>query len=327
MSHDPLSPRPTDRALDPSFRHGQSTEPNYSGVVSFLRRTYARDATGFDVAIWGVPFDTSVSNRPGARFGARALREASTILDGDPVYPFGLDIFEKMSVCDTGDAVADYGYPQEAPAAIEAQAAARYATGAHLVSLGGDHFITLPILRALTKKIGGPVALIQFDAHQDTWDDEDGRIDHGTFVTTAVKEGLILPEKSIQVGVRTHAPKDYGITVLNGFETAKLGPEAVAARILSHVGTVPAYITFDIDALDPAFAPGTGTPVSGGLSSREALSVLRGLESLNLKGFDVVEVSPPYDHAGITALAGATLAQYYLGLLAARKNAGAVIRP
>jgi agmatinase len=302
-------------------------EPNYAGAVSFLRRTYARDASGFDVAIWGVPFDTSVSNRPGARFGPRALREASTILDGDPVYPFGLDIFDSMSVCDTGDAVADYGYPLEAPAAIEAQAALRLATGAHLVTLGGDHFITLPVLRALTKKIGGPIALIQFDAHQDTWDDADGRIDHGTFVTTAVKEGLIVPEKSIQIGVRTHAPKDYGLSIINGFEVARLGADAVAARVLKHVGGAPAYITFDIDALDPAFAPGTGTPVCGGLSSREALSILRGLESLNLKGFDVVEVSPPYDHAEITALAGATLAHYYLGLLAARKAAGSVIRP
>ncbi len=327
MSHDLLSPRPIDRALDPSFKHGQSMEPNYSGAVSFLRRTYARDGSGFDVAIWGVPFDTSTSNRPGARFGPRALRQASAILDGDPVYPFGLDIFNSMSACDTGDAVVDYGYPAEAPAAIEAQAAARLATGAHLVTLGGDHFVTFPILRALTKKIGGPVALIQFDAHQDTWDDEGGRIDHGTFVTRAVKEGLIIPQKSIQVGVRTHAPQDYGISVINGFEVGRLGADAVAQRILNHVHGTPAYITFDIDALDPAFAPGTGTPVAGGLSSREALSILRGLESLNLKGFDVVEVSPVYDHAEITSLAGATLAQYYLGLLAARKTAGESIQP
>src|SRR5262249_32522691 len=130
-----------------------------------------------------------------------------------------------------------------------------------------------------------------------------------------------------QIGVRTHAPKDYGITIVDGFEVSKLGADAVAAKILSHVGGIPAYVTFDIDALDPAYAPGTGTPVCGGLSSREALSILRGRESLNLKGFDVVEVSPPYDHAQITALAGATLAHYYLGLLAARKAAGYVIQP
>lgn len=327
MSHDPLSPRPIDRALDPDFRHGQSMEPNYSGVVSFLRRPYARDPSGFDATVWGVPLDTTVSNRPGARFGPRVLRDASTILDGDPVYPFGLDIFAEMSVCDSGDAVFDYGYPAEVPAAIEAQAAQRLGTGAHLVTLGGDHFITYPILKALTKKIGGPVALVQFDAHQDTWDDEDGRIDHGTFITRAVKDGLIDPGRSIQIGVRTHAPDDYGIEIVNGFEVAKLGADAVAARILRRTGGIPTYITFDIDALDPAFAPGTGTPVSGGLSSREALSILRGLDSLDLKGFDVVEVSPPYDHANMTALAGATLAHYYLGLLAARKVAGKPIAP
>lgn len=327
MSHDPRSPRPIDRALDPGFRHGQSMEPNYSGVASFLRRTYARDPSGFDVAVWGVPLDTTVSNRPGARFGPRALRDASTILDGDPVYPFGLDIFAEMSACDSGDAVFDYGYPAEVPAAIEAQAAQRLATGAHLVTLGGDHFITYPILKALTKKIGGPVALVQFDAHQDTWDDEGGRIDHGTFIKRAVKDGLIVPEKSIQIGVRTHAPDDYGIEIINGFEVAKLGADVVAARVLRRTAGAPAYITFDIDALDPAFAPGTGTPVSGGLSSREALSILRGLDSLDLKGFDVVEVSPPYDHANVTALAGATLAHYYLGLLAARKAASKRIAP
>ena len=327
MSHDSLGPRPVDRALDPDFRYGQSTEPNYSGAVSFLRRVYAHDLSGFDVAVWGVPLDTSVSNRPGARFGPRALRDASTILDGDPVYPFGADIFEKLAVADTGDAVFDYGYPAEMPEAIETQAAVRLAEGVHLVSLGGDHFITYPVLKALTKRIGGPVALIQFDAHQDTWDDRDGRIDHGTFVTRLVREGVIAPEKSIQVGIRTHAPADYGIEIVDGYDVARLGAEGVAQRIKARVGDMPAYITFDIDCLDPAFAPGTGTPVCGGLSSREALSILMGLESLNLKGFDVVEVSPPYDHANVTALAGATLAHYYLGLLARRKAAGLPIAP
>ena len=326
MSHDPLCPRPVDRALDPTFRHGQSMEPNYSGAVSFLRRVYSRDAAGFDVAVWGVPLDTTVSNRPGARFGPRALRDASTILDGDPVYPFGLDIFEKLAVCDTGDAVFDYGHPADLPTAIEAQAAQRIATGAHLVTLGGDHFITYPILKALTRRIGRPVALIQFDAHQDTWDD-DGRLDHGTFVTRLVREGLIIPEKSVQIGVRTHAPADYGINIINGFQVAKLGADAVAEKVREVVGDAPAYITFDIDCLDPAFAPGTGTPVSGGLSSREALSILRNLGELDLKGFDVVEVSPPYDHANVTALAGATLAHYYLGLIAARKQRGHSIAP
>ncbi|MGQ4272746.1 agmatinase [Terrihabitans sp. B22-R8] len=328
MASDPLHPRPVDRALDPSFRHGQSMEPNYSGVVSFLRRAYARDPSGFDVAVWGVPLDTTVSNRPGTRFGPRALRDASTILDGDPVYPFGTDIFEHLSVCDSGDAVFDYGLPMEMPAAIETQASERLDTGAHLVTLGGDHFLTYPVLKALVKRIGRPVALVQFDAHQDTWgEDDDRRIDHGTMISRAVNDGLILPERSVQVGIRTHAPADKGIASVSGFEVGELGAPAMAARILAHVGDAPTYVTFDIDALDPAFAPGTGTPVCGGLSTREALSILRRLSALDLKGFDVVEVSPPYDHAQVTALAGATLAHYYLGLLAARKAKGKNIAP
>ena len=323
MSRDPLRPRPIDRALDPEFLKGQSTEPNYSGVMSFLRRPYRTDPSGADVAIWGVPLDLTVSNRPGTRFGPRALREASTILDGDPVYPFGEDIFADLSAIDTGDAVFDYGHPAEMPLAIERQAAARLATGAHLVTLGGDHFLTYPVLRALVEKLGRPVALVQFDAHQDTWDDEaNDRLDHGTMISRAVQEGLILPEKSIQIGVRTHAPSTKGISVVTGYEVAEQGPAAIAERVRAHVGEAPAYVSFDIDALDPAFARGTGTPVCGGLSSREALAILRGLGGLNLRGFDVVEVSPPYDHASITALAGATVAQYYLGLLAERKRAG-----
>lgn len=327
MSVDPLDPRPVDRALDPGFRHGQSMEPNYSGVISFLRRAYARDPSGFDATVWGVPLDTTVSNRPGTRFGPRAVREASTILDGDPVYPFGFDVFEEMAVCDSGDCVFDYGYPSAMPAAVRAQAAQRLATGAHLFTIGGDHFLTYPVLQALVERIGEPVALVQFDAHQDTWDDQAGdRIDHGTMISRAVKDGLILPERSIQIGIRTHAPSDQGIATVTGFEVGEIGAEAVASRILQRVGTAPAYLTFDIDALDPAYAPGTGTPVCGGLTTREALQILRRLGALDLRGGDVVEVSPPYDHAQVTALAGATIAQYYLGLIAERKAAGKSVR-
>ena len=325
MTIDPLHPRPVDRALDPGFTHGQSGEPNYSGAVSFLRRRYARDAAGADVAVWGVPLDIATSNRPGARFGPRAIREASTILDGDPSFPFGADPFAELLAVDTGDAALDYGVPSSMPAAIEAQAAARLAAGAQLLTLGGDHYLTYPVLKALVPRLGRPVALVQFDAHQDTWPDGGDRIDHGTFVGRAVREGLVVAERSIQLGIRTHAPETCGIATVDGFEAAELGPLAMASRILGHVRDAPAYITFDIDALDPAFAPGTGTPVCGGLSSREAMACLRALGALDLRGFDVVEVSPPYDHAGITALAAATLAQIYLGLLAERKQAGHAI--
>ncbi|WP_035716409.1 agmatinase [Azorhizobium doebereinerae] len=323
----PLAPRPVDRALDPAFRHGQSMEPNYSGVASFLRRRYAKDGGGAEVVVWGVPLDVTVSNRPGTRFGPRALRAASAILDGDPLFPFNADPFGPLDVADAGDCVFDYGLPAGIPAAIEAQAARHYARGSHLVTLGGDHFLTYPVLRALVARTGAPVALVQFDAHQDTWEDDGSRVDHGTMITRAVKDGLIRVERSVQVGIRTHAPQDCGIRIIDGFAAAELGPKALAAAIAERVGDAPAYVTFDIDALDPAFAPGTGTPVCGGLTSREALDTLRRLGGLDLKGFDVVEVSPPYDHAEITALAGASLAACYLGVLAARKAGGARIAP
>lgn len=319
---DPTLPRPVDRALDPGFRHGQSTEPNYSGVTSFLRRRYARDGGGAEVVVWGVPLDVAVSNRPGTRFGPRAIRTASTILDGDPFYPFGFDPFETLDVADCGDCVFDYGLPAGIPGAIAAQAAAHYARGSHLVTLGGDHFLTYPILRALTARLGQPVALVQFDAHQDTWDDNGDRVDHGTMITRAVKDGLIRVDRSIQVGIRTHAPRTYGIEIVHGNVAGEMGPAALARHICERVGDAPVYLSFDIDALDPAFAPGTGTPVCGGLSTREVIACLRRLGALDLKGFDVVEVSPPYDHAEITALAGATLASLYLCLLAERKEGG-----
>ncbi|MFC3693522.1 agmatinase [Chenggangzhangella methanolivorans] len=327
LNADPLHPRPIDDALDPKRRFGESSEANYAGAVSFLRRPYALSAEGAEVAVWGVPLDTSVSNRPGTRFGPRAIRDASTIMCGDPAYPFGFDIFGDLAVVDTGDCSLDYGRIEQMPAAIEAQAAERYAAGAHLVTLGGDHFLTYPVLKALVKKLGRPVALVQFDAHQDTWDDDGSRIDHGTMITRAVRDGLIIPERSIQIGIRTHAPTDCGISIVDGFLADELGPMATASRILGHVEDQPVYVSFDIDCLDPAYAPGTGTPVSGGVSSAFALQCLRRLGALDLKGFDVVEVSPPYDHAGVTSLAAAHLGQLYLGLLAERKRAGKRIAP
>lgn len=327
MSDDPLSPRPVDRALDPSFRFGQSMEPNYSGATSFLRRRYAKDGGGAEVVVWGIPLDVTVSNRPGTRFGPRAIRTASEIMDGDPFYPFNIDPFEQMDVADAGDCVFDYGLPYSIPGAIEAQAKAHYARGSHLVTLGGDHFLTYPMLKALVDRIGEPVALVQFDAHQDTWDDDGTRVDHGTMITRAVKDGLLRTDRSVQVGIRTHAPQTFGIDVVHGFVAGEMGPRALAQHIIERVGDAPVYVTFDIDALDPAFAPGTGTPVCGGLTSREAISCLRLLGGLNLKGFDVVEVSPPYDHAEITALAGASLAACYLGLLAERKAKGLSLKP
>ena len=285
-----------------------------------MRRRLSRDLAGIDVAVWGIPFDAAVSNRSGARFGPQGVRRASAILEGDPQYPFHADPFENLAVVDYGDCSLDYGRHFDVPYQIEGQASEIIQSGTTLLSIGGDHYVTWPLLRAHARK-HGPMALVQFDAHQDTWFDEDERIDHGSFVARAVREGIILPERSIQVGIRTHAPDTYGLEILYGEDVANLGVNGVVERIQKRVGDAKTYLTFDIDCLDPAFAPGTGTPVAGGLSSREALMMLRRLGALDIVGADVVEVAPAYDHADITSIAGAAVLQHYLGLLSDRKKA------
>jgi agmatinase len=315
---DPTPKYTTDNAFTGPLKGG-ALEPTYGGALSFMRRRYSRDLAGVDAVVWGVPFDQATTNRPGARFGPQAIRRASAILDGDPQYPFKLDPFASLTVVDYGDAYFDYGLPMEFPAAIETQARTILDSGAQLFSLGGDHFITYPLLKAHAA-IHGPLALVQFDAHQDTWLDHDGRISHGTFVRRAVNEGLIEAQRSIQIGIRTEAPDDCGIEILTAADIDQLGPSGIAARVKERVGEDKAYLTFDIDCLDPAFAPGTGTPVAGGLSSREALAILRGFGSIDFVGGDVVEVAPAYDHADITAVAASTVAMYYLGLLAERRR-------
>jgi agmatinase len=298
---------------------GGSTEPTYGGALSFMRRRHTRDLAGVDLVVWGVPFDSAVSNRPGARFGPQAIRRASAIFDGDPQYPFGFDPFEDLAVVDYGDCGFDFGHPAAAAAVIAEEAGAILAAGPRLLSLGGDHFITWPLLKAHAAR-DGRLALIQFDAHQDTWDDDGERIDHGTFVLRAVREGLIDPARSVQIGVRTQAPQDCGIATVSPAQLDELGVGGVIDLIGRRVGSGPAYLTFDIDCLDPAFAPGTGTPVTGGLSSREALAILHGIGGLNIVGADVVEMSPPYDHADVTALAAATVAMYFIGAFAEKRQ-------
>lgn len=314
-----VRPRTTDNAVFGESVFGGSPEPTYGGVLSFMRRRFSRNLKGVDVAVWGIPFDAAVSNRPGARFGPQGVRRASAFFEGDPQYPFQADPFETMNVVDYGDCSLDYGHHADAPFQIESQAAEIIEQGVRLLSIGGDHFVTWPLLKAHAQKYG-PLALVQFDAHQDTWLDDEGRIDHGSFVARAVKEGIILPERSIQVGIRTHASKTCGIEILYGDDVENLGVRGVVERIKARVGDSEAYVTFDIDCLDPAFAPGTGTPVAGGLTSREAMMILRQLGSLAIVGADVVEVAPAYDHADITSIAGATVIQHYLGLFAEKKQ-------
>jgi agmatinase len=317
---DRLYPRPTDDAVFGIDNRVSSVEPTYGGVLSFFRRRYTRQLDGVDVALWGIPFDCAVSNRSGTRFGPQSVRRASVINEGDPHYPFHFDLFEVLNVVDCGDCSFDYARVADVPDCITKQASDILASGATLVSVGGDHSITWPLLRAHHAR-HGKLALVHFDAHQDTWGGSDpDRIDHGSFVTQAVGAGLIDASRSIQVGIRTHAPEDCGFEILHGEDVHEIGIHGVVDRIRRRVGDAPCYLTFDIDVLDPAFAPGTGTPVSGGLLSREAMMILRRLGFLDIRGFDMVEVSPPYDHADITSIAGATVVQAFLGLLAERKK-------
>ncbi|MCT4682415.1 MAG: agmatinase [Roseicyclus sp.] len=298
-----------DRAITASGFKGLAYENAFAGVPSFLRRRYAKDLAGVDLAITGIPFDQAVTHRPGTRLGPRAIREASLLQPYDP--PYGWDGFsplERFAIADHGDMAFDYAHTADVPARIEAHVAGILGAGAACIALGGDHSVTLPILRAQAAK-HGPLALIQFDAHTDTWPDGDpARIDHGTFCYTAVKEGLIDVDRSAHVGIRTVVEDNLGIEIIDAQAVGARGTAAVAEALRAKVGDRPVYLSFDIDALDPAHAPGTGTPVWGGLSSREAAAILRGLAGIDLVGGDVVEVSPPYDHANITAVAAAHVA-------------------
>ena len=308
-----MAEKTIDHAITATDLKSAATDPTHAGVLSFMRRRYTKSLEGVDAVVWGIPFDAATSNRPGARFGPQAIRRASAIFDNDPQYPFERDLFADMAVIDYGDCLLDYGNHWQTPDTIEKEAAKLLASSDFLLTLGGDHFITWPLLKAHAAK-HGPLALVQFDAHQDTWFDDGKRIDHGSFVGRAVREGLIDPDRSIQIGIRTHAPEDCGIRILYGYDVEEMSAAQIADAIVHHVGDRATYLTFDIDCLDPAFAPGTGTPVSGGPSSARILSVLRKLGALNIVGSDVVEEAPAYDHADITAIAGSNIAMYMLGL-------------
>lgn len=303
-----------DTAFTRDERRGLAYENAFGGAVSFLRRRYSKDLTGADIAITGVPFDQAVTHRSGARFGPRAIREASCLQPYDPPYGWGYDPLSALSVVDYGDLAFDYAKTWDFPATLQAHVAGILDAGAGSLVLGGDHFITLPILRAHAERFG-PLRVIQFDAHSDLWADDDmERIDHGTFMYKAVKLGLVDPARSVQIGIRTDCEDYLGVNVIDAPAVHRQGPDAVAARVREIVGDGPCYLTFDIDALDPAFAPGTGTPVWGGLASWQAAAILRGLAGIHLTGGDVVEVAPAYDTTGATAIAGAHVAMEILCL-------------
>ena len=224
---------------------------------------------------------------------------------------------------DYGDVWLDYGYPQNGVEKVEKHADTNLKQSTSLLSFGGDHFITYPLLRA-HHKVHGTISLIHFDAHSDTWEDDGNRVDHGSMFLRAAREGIVIPEKSVQIGIRTQNYCTHGFNILHAPWVHTHGVQAVIDTIHNVISPDdPVYITFDIDCLDPAFAPGTGTPVVGGLSTIQVLPILQSLGDLNLIGMDIVEVAPVYDHAEITALAAATLGYNYLCLLAQMKGAKA----
>ena len=294
--------------------YGRHFEPTYGGATSFLRRPYSADLTAADIAVVGVPFDSAVTYRPGCRLGPRAIRAASVQLAELKAFPFGIDPFDTLAVVDHGDIVLNPHDPMTVETDIYHAAKQVIESQTKMLSLGGDHFIAYPLLKAHAEAYG-PVALLQFDAHCDTWPAA-GALDHGTMFLRAVEEGLIDVSRSVQVGLRTHNDLDVGIKAITAPEVHQRGIEDVCAEIQDHIGGARTYVSFDIDVLDPAFAPGTGTPVSGGLASWQALSLVRSLGGLDMVGFDLVEVSPPFDHAEITAIAAATIAHDWLAVMA-----------
>jgi agmatinase len=292
-------------ALTPTF----ALPPSFLGTAS--RDPKAR----FTVA--GVPFDLGTTNRPGARMAPNAIRAASRMLvDGEN--PANWRDPSAMGVADVGDFAIALGDIPASLALIEQQAAAFN----HLVTLGGDHTVTLPLLRALTKRLGGPVGLVHFDAHVDTWPDNFGQsLAHGSVLWHVLEEGLVDPARMVQIGIRSpvqRAIHDWapakGVTVITAEEVHLSAPAAIAERVKSIVGTGQTYLSFDIDALDPACAPGTGTPEVGGLFTWQSMGILKRLGGIDFVGMDVVEVAPPFDHAEVTALAAASVAWSYLSL-------------
>ena len=309
-----------DEAFTREDARGVSYENTFGGATSFLRRLYTKDLAGVDVAVTGVPFDQAVTNRPGTRLGPRAIREVSALQSPDAPYGWDFNVLDEFNIVDYGDLAFDYAKISDFPDALTEHIRTILKAGAASVALGGDHYISFPILKAYAEKYG-PLSLLQFDAHSDTWADDDmERIDHGTMFYKAVKSGIVDPKRSVQVGIRTTNEDNLGVPTIDAREVHEAGAAAVVKKIKSIVGDHPTYVTFDIDCLDPAFAPGTGTPVWGGLSSAQASIILRDLAGINMVGGDVVEVSPPFDTTGATAIAGAHVATELLCIWGARQR-------
>jgi agmatinase len=299
--------------------------PRFSGPRTFMRLPHVRDLDGVDVAIVGIPTDGAVVYRSGARFGPEGIRSASVMLRNyNPL--LGVDVVDRLSLVDYGDAPTVPGSTADSLARSAEALEEIVRAGVTTLCLGGDHTVLLAELRALAA-VHGPVALIQLDSHHDLWDEYFGqKLFHGSVVRRSVEEGLVDPARSIQAGLRgslTEAadadlPGQFGLEALSYEELAALGPGGFSQRVRDRVGDGPCFLSFDIDFVDPAFAPGTGTPEVGGPSSREALTYVRSLAGLDFRGFDCVEVAPPYDPAAVTAFVAANACFEMLSLLALR---------
>jgi agmatinase len=300
--------------------------PRFSGPRTFMRLPHVRDLEGVDVAIVGIPTDGAVVYRSGARFGPEGIRSASVMLRNfNPL--LGVDVVERLSLVDYGDVPTVPGSTADSLERSERALAEVVDAGVTTLCLGGDHTVLLAELRALARK-HGPLALIQLDSHHDLWDEYFGqKLFHGSVVRRAVEEGLVDPSRSVQAGLRGSLgsaeeagyPAELGIDALTYEELAAIGPAGFYQRVRNRVGDDPCFLTFDIDFVDPACAPGTGTPEVGGPSSREALTYVRSLAGLDFRGFDCVEVSPPYDPSGQTAFVAANACFEMLSLLALRR--------
>ena len=299
--------------------------PRYAGLTTFARLPRREDVADFDLAVVGIPFDAGVTFRPGARFGPSSIREASRLLR--PYNPALASMpFADAQVVDAGDIDCNPFDIVEALGEIETGLRELMAGGRRVLALGGDHTVALPALRAINAE-HGPVALIHFDAHLDTWDTYFGApYTHGTPFRRASEEGLILKSNSVHVGLRgsLYDPNDLlddeklGFTAIHCRDFDRIGVDGILERITARIGDAPIYVSIDIDVLDPAFAPATGTPEAGGMTSRELLGVLRGLKNSNIVGADIVEVSPAYDHAAITAVAAANLGYELITMMSAQ---------
>jgi len=302
--------------------------PRFTGIGTFMRLPNVTAMAGVDVAVIGIPFDTGVTYRIGGRFGPAAIREASRLLRPYNVEQ-EIEIFEHVSAVDAGDLLVIPGNVQASYRVIEEGLRSMLDAGVVPVALGGDHSITLGELRAIFKR-HGPVGLIDFDSHTDTWDNYWGeRYTHGTWCRRAIEEGLIDTARSVQLGIRgsLYGPEDLdgaralGLRLIPTETLLKRGVDDVLPEVVERAGRGPVFLSFDIDFVDPGFAPGTGTPEVGGPSSRDALALVRGLRGLDLVGFDLVEVQPQYDHGEVTSLLAGTLLHEFLTLIALNRRA------